>query len=300
MMDYKLLAALTKVVETGGFDKAAKQMCITQSAVSQRVKLLEDQVGQVLIARTVPPRPTAAGLSLIKHFRQVSRLEADLMEDLVPGTGEGFHTLAIGLNADSLITWFPAAVNGILASEPLLLDLRTDDQDETHRMLRNGDVVGCISAKNQPMQGCAIHPLGRMTYRMLASPGYVARWFADGVTAVSVAKAPVLVFNRKDALQDRYFTDLFGYCPDYPAHYVPSATEYFRFALRGAGCGMIPDLQSEDARASGDLVEVVAGQTYTVDLFWHCWNIDSRLLKRFTNALVREGGRLLSRFINGA
>ena len=70
MLDYKLLEALAQVVQSGGFDKAAQELHITQSAVSQRVKLLEGQTGQILLARTTPPRATEAGRNLLKHFRR--------------------------------------------------------------------------------------------------------------------------------------------------------------------------------------------------------------------------------------
>ena len=55
MLDYKLIEAMAAVAREGGFDKAAKALHITQSAVSQRLKLLEEQTGRILIARTTLP-----------------------------------------------------------------------------------------------------------------------------------------------------------------------------------------------------------------------------------------------------
>jgi LysR family transcriptional regulator (chromosome initiation inhibitor) len=40
MQDYKLLKALDAVLRDQSFDKAAKRLHITQSAISQRIKLL--------------------------------------------------------------------------------------------------------------------------------------------------------------------------------------------------------------------------------------------------------------------
>ena len=54
-IDYKLLKALSVVVQEGGFEKASRVLHISQPAVSQRVKLLEEQTGQVLLTRTSPP-----------------------------------------------------------------------------------------------------------------------------------------------------------------------------------------------------------------------------------------------------
>ena len=58
MLDYKLLEAFAMVIIEGGFEKASRRLHLTQSAISQRVKLLEDQYGQILLKRTSPPEPT--------------------------------------------------------------------------------------------------------------------------------------------------------------------------------------------------------------------------------------------------
>ncbi|MDY0161700.1 LysR family transcriptional regulator ArgP [Desulfobotulus sp.] len=293
MLDYKLLEALARVLEEGGFERAAQALCITQSAVSQRIKLLESQVGQVLLVRSTPPRATVAGLGLLKHYRQVACLEADLESALLPQGPEGFRTLKVGLNADSLITWFPGAVKNFLLSGKVLLDLFTDDQDVTHRLLQDGEVMGCITSRDKGLQGCRIHPLGSMRYRMLASPAYMKRWLPQGVSGLKDFGGPVLIFNRKDRLQDRFFSAVLGFFPSPPLHYVPSATSFQTFALLGLGCGMIPDLQSRDLRCSGALVEVVPDMPMDVPLYWHCWDLDSALLTTFTDMLVREAGKCL-------
>ena len=82
MFDYKLIEALAAVLQEGGFDRAAKALHLTQSAVSQRVKLLEEQTGQILLARTTPPQPTPAGQKLLKHSLQIKRLEDDLRDPI--------------------------------------------------------------------------------------------------------------------------------------------------------------------------------------------------------------------------
>ena len=59
--DYRTLQALDAVIRERGFERAAQKLCITQSAVSQRIKQLENMFGQPLLVRTVPPRPTEQG-----------------------------------------------------------------------------------------------------------------------------------------------------------------------------------------------------------------------------------------------
>ena len=117
MLDYKLLEAMAAVILEGGFDKAARALNLTQSAVSQRVKLLEDQAGRVLLVRTAPPKPTPAGRRYLKHYLQVTRLEGDLTSELAVGGDTAIVSLAVGINADSLATWFPDAIGPFLARE---------------------------------------------------------------------------------------------------------------------------------------------------------------------------------------
>ncbi|TYT73973.1 LysR family transcriptional regulator ArgP [Desulfobotulus mexicanus] len=293
MLDYKLLEALASVVEEGGFERAAQVLHITQSAVSQRVKLLESQTGQVLLVRSSPPRATEPGVRLLKHYRQVASLEADLEDALLPEGPGAYRSLKVGLNADSLITWFPEAMQEFLLSRNILLDLRTDDQDVTHRLLQDGEVMGCITSRDRAVQGCRIHPLGSMRYRMLASPAYMNRWLPSGLEGLRDLQAPVLIFNRKDRLQDRFFNQVKGLSLNPPVHYIPSATSFLNFILLGLGCGMVPDLQSRSFLNSGSLVELVPDMPMDIPLFWHCWDIGSSLLKDFTDVLVREAGKRL-------
>ncbi|MBI9077111.1 MAG: LysR family transcriptional regulator ArgP [Desulfatibacillum sp.] len=294
MLDYKLLEALAAVAQEGGFEKAAAKLRITQSAVSQRVKLLEEQTGQVLMARAAPPRPTPAGRQMIKHFLQVNRLEGDLKESLDLSGKDLFTTLALGINGDSLSTWFLPAVRDFLVREHVLLDLRGDDQDETHKMLRDGEVIGCISVQDRPIQGCLMEYLGQMDYRLIASPGFSKKWFPQGLTPETAAKAPFFIFNRKDHLHYKMFPLALGEVPDpLPAHYLPSSEQFVAFIEAGLGYGMLPDQQSREYLETGRLLDIAHPHKVPVHLYWHCWNLSSALLDRFTRHLVRETRKIL-------
>lgn len=79
--DYRTLQALDAVIRERGFERAAQKLCITQSAVSQRIKQLENMFGQPLLVRTVPPRPTEQGQKLLALLRQVELLEEEWLGD---------------------------------------------------------------------------------------------------------------------------------------------------------------------------------------------------------------------------
>jgi LysR family transcriptional regulator, chromosome initiation inhibitor len=291
MLDYKLIEALAAVVREGGFERAARRLHLTQSAVSQRIKLLEEQSGQILLIRSTPPGATPPGRQMIKHYLQVKRLEDDLFDGMADTGREGFVSLAVGINEDSLATWFLEAVRPFLERERVVLDLRADDQDQTHRLLKNGEVIGCISALDRPVQGCRTVYLGRMDYRLVAAPVFAARWFPEGLTRQAVQKAPLLVFNRKDKLQHRLLESALKTVPaDIPVHYLPSSEKFADFIRSGIAYGVLPTEQGAGLLASGRLVDLAPACMVSVELYWHCWNLKSRLLERLTRALV-DGAR---------
>lgn len=284
MYDYKLLEALATVLSEGGFDKASEKLNITQSAVSQRIKLLEEQTGLILITRSTPPKPTEPGVFLLKHHQMVSQLETDLNEKL-NFRSEGTTSIAVGINADSLATWFQQAIGAFLKKSNITLDLYVDDQDQTHKLLKEGIVTGCVSSYEKTVQGCNTTYIGDMEYRMAATPSFKERFFKDGFSIKAVKEAPAVIFNRKDDLHNRFLLRLLKDIPEYPRHYVPSSESFAGFIIEGLGYGMIPLLQSKELFENGDLVELIPEQRIKVKLFWHCWNLKSQILKDITTVL---------------
>jgi LysR family transcriptional regulator (chromosome initiation inhibitor) len=296
MFDYKLIEALGMVAQEGGFDKAARVLCITQSAVSQRVKLLEELTGQVLLARTTPPQATSAGQKLLKHYLQVKRLEDDLMGEIGEPVNKGFASIAVGINADSLAIWLLDAIKTFLLEERVLLDIRVDDQEQTHRLLKDGEVMGCISTQKRAMQGCRIEYLGCMNYHMVAAPGFAARYFPNGLTIEDVRRAPALIFDRNDELLHKLLHQSLGEVPvSIPTHYVPSVEKYAEFITLGLAYGMIPDQQSTPLLRNDQIVDLSPECSVTVKLYWHCWSLKSNLLNKFTQQLTLKARTLLDK-----
>ena len=294
-MDYKLIEALAMVAREGGFDKAAKALHITQSAVSQRLKLLEELTGQVLIARTTPPQATSAGQKLLTHYLRVKRLEDDLVREMEASGSRGFTSLTVGINADSLAFWLLEAIHPFLKEERVLLDIRVDDQEQTHRMLKDGEVIGCISTQEHPMQGCRIEYIGRMNYRLMATPEFAAQWFPNGLNVENVRRAPAVIFDRNDELHYKLLLQALQEVPaSFPTHYVPSIEKFAEFITLGLGYGMMPDEQTSPMVGTGQMVNLSPECHVPADLYWHCWNIKSVLLEKLTLALVRNAEALLA------
>ena len=295
MIDYKLLEALAMVVQEGGFEKAANMMHLTQSAVSQRVRLLEERIGKILLSRTSPPCATEAGQKLIKHYLQVRLLEDGLEEEISSPDASTPVRLSLGINADSLSSWFLPALGELLADGRMLIDLHVDDQEQTHKLLRDGVVVGCISDLASPIQGCRVDFLGAMKYRLLARPEFLRRWFPEGLTVSAAENAPAVMFTRNDMLHHKILRRVLGDTITVKAiHYVPAIDQFTQMISSGYAYGMVPDWQSTALRTDGEVVEVHEKAHDSVNHYWHCWNIDSLPLKTLSKRLVDKARLLLA------
>ena len=294
MLDYVSLAAVAQVVREGSFERAARVLNVTPSAVSQRVKLLEERLGLTLIVRGTPCVATQAGQWLCSHVEQVGMLEQELQRNLPAlgalGAAAGPRlTLRIAVNADSLDTWFVDAMAAFgTAPDSALLDLAIDDQDNTAEALRDGRVLAAVTARAEPAQGCRSLPLGSMRYLATASPAYMQRHFADGVTPAALALAPSLVFNRKDGLQAQWLAQQgVADASTPPRHWLPSPQAFVAASLAGVGWGMNPAALVAEHLRAGRLVEVQAGTAISVPLYWQHVRLEVPMLRRLTDAVVQ-------------
>lgn len=283
------LRTLVAVIDHGTFDRAAEVLHLTPSAVSQRVKALEQRAGRVLVQRTKPVAVTEAGQVVLRLARQMVLLESEALAQLGADSSGQRPAIPLVVNADSLSTWVLPALATL---DDASFELYLDDQDHSTARLRDGTVVGAVTSDPDPVQGCVVRPLGSMRYRALASPPFVERWLPGGFTVEALRLAPMIVFDRKDALQDRY---LESRTPDAhpPRHYVPASADFVRAAELGLGWAMIPDLQSERLIADGALVDLDPQRFIDVPLFWQQWAVDSTLLGRVADALATAAAELL-------
>ena len=282
MFDYKLLAALATVVEQAGFERAAQRLGLSQSAVSQRIKLLEMRLGQPVLVRSTPPQPTALGQRLLNHVQQVRLLEGDLQQ-LVPTLDEEARTerLRVALNADSLATWWVEAASGFCDESGVLLDQLVEDQAVGLKRMRAGEVAACLCASARPVAGARALALGAMRYRALASPAFIARHLADGIDGAALARVPAIVYGPDDRLQHRYLAAL-GVEGSFLHHLCPSSEGFVRMAEAGLGWGLIPELQVQQQLTDGRLRDVLPGRCIDVPLYWHSWRLGGEHLERLT------------------
>ncbi|MEJ8667858.1 LysR family transcriptional regulator ArgP [Streptomyces sp. NBC_01017] len=285
---------LLAVVDEGTFDAAAAALHVTPSAVSQRVKALEQRTGRVLLVRTKPVRPTESGAVVVRFARQLARLERDARAELgMSGAGEATQ-VSIAVNADSLATWFLTALTCVPEEPQLCFELRREDESRTAMLLREGLVMAAVTSSPDPVAGCSVRPLGRMRYLAAASPEFAERHLG-GSLGDALMRAPVLSFDRSDDLQDSFVRRLRHTRTGASAlrHHVPTSEGFLSAVVAGLGWGLIPEVQAEPLLEAGRLVQLAPDRPLDVPLYWQQWKLDSPALAAVTEAVTATAAEAL-------
>lgn len=281
-MDLEQLRALRAAVDTGTLDGAARVLHVTPSAVSQRLKALEQATGRVLLVRSRPVRVTDHGLAVLRLAREVELLVADTGRALADEAGP--VTLPVAVNADSLATWFLPALAPL--RDEVLLDLHRADQDDTAALLRDGTVIAAVTAAAVPVPGCSATPLGVLRYRPVAVPAFLEQWLPGGPTPAALGRAPVVHFDRDDDLQRSWLRRRTRGRADPPGHHVPSTEGFVHAVLAGLGWAMLSELQLQDPTLRSAVVLLDPRATVDVPLHWQRWKVRSPSLERLTDTVV--------------
>lgn len=280
------LAALVAIAEHGTFDAAARALHVTPSAISQRIRALESQVGQVVVRRTTPCRPTPAGEVLVRLGRQ-TRLLHDEVRDALAHGHRGVVDLPIAVNADSLATWFRLVLAEVATWDDVALRLHVEDQAWSADLLRSGEVLAAVTSDPVAVQGCSAERVGTLRYVPAATPELAGR--SRRGRGPDWAAMPMVVFNQKDALQHDLLADR-GVVEPPVVHRVPTSADFLEAVRLGLGWGMVPLPQLAPLQEAGHLVPLGARLHADVPLYWQRWRLDSAVLDRLSD-VVRRAAR---------
>ncbi|MDC7124663.1 MAG: ArgP/LysG family DNA-binding transcriptional regulator [Spirochaetales bacterium] len=285
MLEYRQLEALGAVLEYGGFDKAADALGLTQSAVTQRVKQLETQVGKPVLIRTNPPEVTKAGLPLYTHFKKIRVLEEELQNDMdndISGT-----PLSIGVNASTLGSWFLPVLRHIMKST--LIDLHVGEAKVVHQLLQQGSIAGCISLRKRPSRGCYVEYLGKLVLRCVSTREFKQQYFPKGIGIKEMQETPAVLFHAESQMLRLYQKNVMGIAPfDVPTHVIPSQYEYLQMISNGVAYGFLPEQLFKQVKADKGLIDLSPLHPIIIPQYWHRWGIESELLESITQRLREE------------
>lgn len=298
------LLTFATVLSEGTLDAAARLLHITPSAVSQRLKALEQAAGRVLLQRSNPAQATEAGEVVLRLARQVAQLEADAGRELGLGADGAQLAVPIVVNADSLAVWFLKALARVPGDLNVTFDLHRDDEQHSTSLLRSGTVMAAVTATPEPVQGCRVESLGVMRYRAVAAPHFVERWFPGleaGLNGATLNVATTVDFDRKDTYQWAFVQSAFTAegrpVPGRkgPRHYVPASQDFGDAIRLGLGWGLIPEVQCGPDIADGRLIELAPDRPFDVPLYWQRWRTASRVLDVLSETVRDVSARYLRR-----
>lgn len=295
MLDREQLETLSTIVELGSFERAAAVLHVSRGAISQRVRALEEKLKTVLLVREKPVTATPKGEVLLRHVKALRLLEEDAVNTLRPTSKRRLPArIAIAVNGDSIATWFGPVIWGLLHAERIALEVITDDHNHTFQRLRRGDVMGCVSSEATPLRNFEATPLGALTYRCVATPGFVQKHFEKGLSVQAVAAAPAILFDRKDSLHDRFLEMLFGVkFTHYFCHFIPSPVSRLDAILAGVGYGLVPRHQTEALLAGRRLMDISPDCALAVPLYWHHWKRELPVAHQVTQAVTEHARQVL-------
>lgn len=283
-LDGQHLRALSSILRNGSFEAAAAELGVTQSAISQRLKALEENVGVKLVHREKPCSGTKAGLRIAAHADHMQAMEQALAVDLGKQVDTQQGRLRIATNADSLATWF---LDALAEVSEYLYGIHVDDQDFSDDLLRRGEVAAAVTSNGSALAGCDVHYLGKLTYIATANPDFVRQYFPEGVSARSMARAPMLRFNEKDDLQFQWLDRHFPGKVRPPFHLIPSSEAYAKATLSGLGWGLNPTALVQKELESGQLINLRPDAPLDVPLYWQVSRLHRELLAPLTRRICQ-------------
>jgi LysR family transcriptional regulator (chromosome initiation inhibitor) len=283
------LDALVAIADGGSFEAAARQLHVTPSAVSQRIRALEEAAGQVVVSRGTPCRPTAHGERLVQLGRQTRLLYDEARAEL---SAQSAVDVPVAVNADSLATWFRDVLAEAAGWDATAVILHVEDQAYSQDLLRRGDVLAAVTSNPGTVQGCSIEPLGALRYVPAAAPAFAERW--HGERGPDWQAMPMVIFNDKDDLQGQQLDRLGVRQRPAVVHQVPAAADFYEAIRLGLGWGMVSLLQAHADLAAGHLVRL-SPDVLDVPLHWQRWRLQAPRLIALTEAVRRAAGRHLSR-----
>lgn len=294
MLDNRQCEAFLAVIESGSFDQAGINLCITASAVTLRVQALEKKLGQLLLIRGRPCVLTQAGQKLFEYLQHTRRLEQNLLHSLTGGADFDFFKTVIASNADSLATWLLPILKDVLVKEKIMLEIRIDDQSHTYSLLERGTVSACISIENKPMRGCHAEYLGIMRYKMVCTDQFRKKWFLQGINRENLRQTPAIIFNDKDYIHFDLLEKKYGLIKGtYPYHLIPSSESFVTAIKLGLGYGLVPEFQIKLEAQENRLIELLPDETIDIPLYWHHWKQQSKPLENLSKYIVSKANHLL-------
>ena len=148
-LDVTLLRAFLTVVEAGGVTPAARALHVTQAAVSQQIKRLEEMLEQQLFERTGRRLVLApAGERLLASAQRLVALNDELVASMRAPSFEG--EVRLGVPYDIIASFVPPVLRRFAKAQPRVrVSLVCEDSRIVREQLRSGGVDLALTTESE-------------------------------------------------------------------------------------------------------------------------------------------------------
>ena len=279
--DYELLLQLYKI---GTVRKTAKAIMISQPAVSQRLKYIEEYFGEQIFIRTAKKlEPTPSGEMILAHAAKVIEQEMDIKNELALSSEEVRGTLSIACSSVISQQYMPGILSKFTKMYPLVsIELVTGLSEHLKHELNNYHVTILRGEKDVENE----------SHLLLEDPLYI--FDVEPFVTEEVKERPLISFKSDDSLQELTDHWLFYHQKEIKPKQVISVDQIEtckQFMKEGLGMAVLPWSVSKSlTKEYPHLPLVLDGEPVTRDT-WLCYRADTRKLPQvnsFIELLMKE------------
>lgn len=293
--DYSQLSALAAVVDEGSYARAAKALSVTQPAISNRIKALEENLKMEVVTRSRPRVLTEAGRTLYYHFSKIQALESDTLVKLSELAGSRIPTTQVRIAADefAMSGWMHKAVGRAKSALEVTVDLipSTGNHDG---LLKSGQAHGALSLEEHCPVGFQPLELGIFRCKAVASREFINKHLDGEITPEALLRTPAISLDREGkTLRDwaSAYTEQ-GQLPEAPQH-VPFLSSFMGLCMEGSGWAIVPEHLLEQATYKEGLVDLMPENTLEMPVYWIFPQARLTMMRALTNILEVEAAQVL-------
>lgn len=194
----RALRVFNMVVEAGNMTRAAKNLNVTQSSISETISQLEDAVGAKLFERDMRPiRLTASGAHLHQHSNRLLQSAEEVFNSVRGAGAIGLPSLTIAM-VESVVDILGPTLVGQLNHMALQWRIWSGNSQENQTALlnRSAEIIISGSSELEDLDGSELFPLVQESFVVIVPPA----WNVTNPDPTDLADRPFIRYSLRSAI----------------------------------------------------------------------------------------------------
>ena len=262
MINLKYAPAIMTIVQEGSITAASKKLFVSQPALSQTIRQVEEELGAPIFTRdTRHIELTHVGKLYIESVRQIQMIDQSLHARVSDSKDEVVGTFRLGISVQRGLQLLPLVIPEFIARYPLVrIQLREEGSGMLERRVLEGQCdLGFVTTASKRDQLTYALIENEQLMLVAATTTELARRFPDG-TPINIAEAQHENFvsmtegHSVRAIQDKLF-EKYGLSPQIllETHNMEAAK---RIAARANAVFLVPSAYVSDTIEDRELMHI--------------------------------------------